>query len=379
VFIPLRLLMASSSQNSARSPSISPSGTQEPESSYFTTDWQRFALDPETKFDIVGRFRELEDVKWARKQFRKRHLMPLLKPVYHLYHPRFVRLFYRNLKFDTDQPGVLFSEIEGEEFQVTVEDVAEALGCPHENFSTHYTEAPAYDLHMIVQDMCDGAYENRKRNCTSKAKLPSRLWLVDTVLKRNVCPLGHKIQRSGPFLAALYAFHKKHWFSAPQLIWSQIYKCWETYVDKRIITEKSKLPFPYLITKLLVNKGFEIEERHFVSNKFQLYTEGDWNKSVSHMRPRVPAPVQDEEMPDAAAEMAQGEPSAPQGDRAPISQSEYELLQAQFDRVYQWQDSFAQRTEAAYQTMEATLQTMGSTLQEILSRLPPPPPAPPAP
>jgi hypothetical protein len=65
------------------------------------------------------------------------------------------------------------------------------------------------------------------------------------------------------------------------------------------------------------------------------------------MRPRVPAPAQDIEMEEAAAEMAQGEPSAPQGDRAPISQSEYELLQAQFERVYQWQDSFEQRTENA--------------------------------
>jgi hypothetical protein len=371
--------MASSSQNSARSPSISPSRTQEPEIPYLTAEWQRFPLDPETKFDIVGSFREIDDVKWARKQFKNRHLMPLLKPVYHFYYPRFVRLFYKNLNYDTAHPGVLFSEIEGEQFQVTVEDIAEALRCPHENFSpTRYTEAPDFDLHMIVRDMCDGVYENKRRNCTSKAKLPSRLWLVDTVLKRNVCPFGHKIQRSGPFLAALYAFHRKHWFSAPQLIWSQIYKCWEMYVDKRIITEQSKLPFPYLITKLLITKGFATEEGHIEANNFQLYTEGDWRRSVSHMRPRAPAPAQDEDMPDAADEMAQGEPSAPQGDRAPISQSEYELLQAQFERVFQWQESFQQRTEAAYQSMEATLQTMGSTLQEILSRLPPPP-APPAP
>jgi hypothetical protein len=184
--------------------------------------------------------------------------------------------------------------------------------------------------------------------------------------------LGHKIQRTGPFFAALYAFHKKHWFLAPQLIWSQIYKCWEDYVDRRIIKEKSRLPFPYLVTKLLINKGFEIEERYNVANAFQLYTEGDWNKSISHMRPRVPAPAQDVIMEEAAPEMAQGEPSTSQGDRSPISQSEYELLQAQFERTYQWQDSFEQRTGNALQSMEATL-------QEILSRLPPPPPAPPAP
>jgi hypothetical protein len=373
--------MASSSQASARAPTKSPSGARIPGPSFLSEDWQRFGLAPETKFDIVGKFREHEDVNWARRQFKLRHLMPLLQPVHHFYHPRSVRVFYQNLTFDSDQPGVLCSEIDGFELQVTIDDIAETLGCPHENFSsTRFTEPPEFDLHMIVQDMCDGAYENQRRNCTSKAKLPPRLWLVDTVLKRNVCPLGHKIQRSGRFLAALYAFHKKHWFSAPQLIWSQIFKCWEMYVDKRIFTDTSKLPFPYLVTKLLIRKGIDIQEERNGKNNFPLYTEGDWKKSVSHMRPRVPAIAQDEDMPDAADEMAQGEPSAPQGDRAPISQSEYELLQAQFDRVFQWQESFAQSTEAAHQSMEATLQTMGSTLQEILSRLPPPaPPAPPAP
>jgi hypothetical protein len=364
--------MASSSQASARAPSNSPSGTRIPGPSFLNENWQRFKLDTETKFDIVGKFREYEDVKWARKQFKNRHLMPLLQPVHHFYHPRSVRIFYQNLTFDADQPEILSSEVDGKELQITIEDIAEALGCPHENFSSsRFTEAPEFDLHMIVHDMCDGVYENRKRNCTSKAKLPSRLWLVDAVLKRNVCPLGHKIQRSGAFLAALYAFHRKHWFSAPQLIWSQMRKCWELFVDKRISNENSALPFPYLVTKLLISKGIDIHEERNVRNNFQLYTERDWHKSTSHMKPRVPAIAQDEDMPDAADEMAQGEPSAPQGDRAPISQSEYELLQAQFERVYQWQDSFAQRTEA-------TLQTMGSTLQEILSRLPPPP-APPAP
>jgi hypothetical protein len=119
----------------------------------------------------------------------------------------------------------------------------------------------------------------------------------------------HKIQRTGPFLAALYAFHKKHWFSAPQLIWGQMYKCWEDYVDKRLIKEKSKLSFPYLITKLVINKGVEMEARHYVANAFQVFTVKEWRRSISHMRPRVLAPAQDVEMEEAVAEMAEGEPS----------------------------------------------------------------------
>jgi hypothetical protein len=87
----------------------------------------------------------------------KATLMPLLQPVYHLYHPRFVRLFYQNLIFDEDQPEVLSSTIDGIEFQITVGDIEEALGCPHASPSPRYTEPPEFDVHMIVQDMCDGA------------------------------------------------------------------------------------------------------------------------------------------------------------------------------------------------------------------------------
>jgi hypothetical protein len=79
----------------------------------------------------VGAFREDEDVKWARKQFRRRQLMPLLQPTHDVIHHRFVRLFYQNMTFDSDKPAVLSSTISGIEFEVTIENIADALGCPH--------------------------------------------------------------------------------------------------------------------------------------------------------------------------------------------------------------------------------------------------------
>jgi hypothetical protein len=114
------------------------------------------------------------------------------------------------MTFDPDQPRVLSSTIDDIQFQITIEDIAEVLGCPHECPSPRFTEPPSeFDAHMIVQDMCEGKYADKKKNRTSKAKLPSKLWLVDTVLKKNVCPFEHKIQRTGAFLAALYTFYKE--------------------------------------------------------------------------------------------------------------------------------------------------------------------------
>jgi hypothetical protein len=355
---PTKIFMANTRLSSSRAP-----GEDSP---FINFHWQHFELNPETKFDIVGAFREIKDVKWARKQFKKRKLMPLLQPVYHVYHPRFVRLFYQNMTFDPDQPGVLSSTIDDVEFQVTIEDIAEVLGCPHECPSPRFTEPPSeFDVHMIVQDMCEGEYADKKKNCTSKAKLPSKLWLVDTVLKKNVCPLGHKTQRTGEFLATLYAFYKKHWFSAPQLIWSQMHKCWDEYVDKRLLGENKTLPFPFLVTKLVVSKGFEIEDTDNIATTFPEFGLAQWNRSTSHMKRRAPAPVQDVEMEDTAAEMAEGEPSVRLEDRVPLSHTEYELLQEELQKIHQRQAEFGD-----------TLQSFGATLQEILSRLPPAPPAP---
>jgi hypothetical protein len=44
----------------------------------------------------------------------------------------------------------------------------------------------------MVDDMCGGQYTNEHCNCTSKSLLTPYLWFVDTVLQKNVCPLGHK-------------------------------------------------------------------------------------------------------------------------------------------------------------------------------------------
>jgi hypothetical protein len=51
----------------------------------------------------------------------------------------------------------------------------------------------------IIEDMCAGQYADEKRNAGSWSKLPQQLLLVDYVLYRNVCPLGHKLQKHDNF------------------------------------------------------------------------------------------------------------------------------------------------------------------------------------
>jgi hypothetical protein len=106
--------------------------------------------------------------------------------------------------------------------------------------------------------MCAGQYADNKNNVGSQSKLPPQLWLVESILYRNVCPLGHKTQRHAPFIQALYAFYKGHWYSIPSIIWDQINKFWEGVIWKKTTTANSwGLPFLFLLTHIMKKKGIK--------------------------------------------------------------------------------------------------------------------------
>jgi hypothetical protein len=113
---------------------------------------------------------------------------------------------------------------------VTITNIAAALKCHDEPSEA---DEPWIVCHFlltiedIVSDMCEGQYANNHQNAASKAKIPPKLWFVDVVLQKNVCPLGHKAQRRDLFINALYSFYKGFWCSIPEILCRQIYKFWE--------------------------------------------------------------------------------------------------------------------------------------------------------
>ena len=81
---------------------------------------------------------------------------------------------------------------------MTIADVAAALKCGHEppDLDIPWIDCPSMlTIKDIISDMCEGQYADNHRNAASKAKIPSKLWFVDVMLYRNMCPLGHKTQR----------------------------------------------------------------------------------------------------------------------------------------------------------------------------------------
>ena len=184
----------------------------------------------ETTFAIKEDFSKNDATSWAVQELKRRGLKQLLKLVTSTAYERLVLSFYENLTYDCNRPNVLSSSIDDRDVEVTVADIAAALKCyaePLEVDEPWIVYPSMLTIEDIVLDMCEEQYANSQRNATSKAKIPLKLWFIDVVLYRNVCPLGHKTQRRDMFLSALFSFHRDFWCSIPEIIWRQIYKFWE--------------------------------------------------------------------------------------------------------------------------------------------------------
>jgi hypothetical protein len=152
----------------------------------------------ETEFDINGDFKNFEATQWAVQEFKRRGLKKLFKPLTSATYTRLVIQFYSNLSRDCNKPGTLSSTVKGKQVDMTTLDIAAALHCndEHPPADAQLDDQPdAFYVSEIIEDMCADQYADEKRNAGSQSKLPQPLLLVDYVLYRNVCPLGHKSQR----------------------------------------------------------------------------------------------------------------------------------------------------------------------------------------
>jgi hypothetical protein len=267
----------------------------------------------EIEFDVNGDFKNFEATQWAIQEFKCRGLKKLFKPVTSTAYTRLVIQFYSNLSRDCNKPGTLSSIVKGKQVDVTTSDIAAALHCNDEQppADAQLEDQPdAFYVFVIIDDMCAGQYADEKWNAGSRSILPQPLLLVDYVLYRNVCPLGHKSQRRDQFLQALYAFHKGHWYSIPSIIWNQLQKFWDGVIARRASTTKSwGLPFPFLLTHILKKKGFKGTPEDGPVSEHPFFGRNQWNHSQSHMPKEVRVEILVEEGGEEAEHMEEDAPA----------------------------------------------------------------------
>lgn len=194
----------------------------------------------------------------------------------------------------------------GSVFRLPAPTFKQALDCKD---SCPLEEGPYQDLHgdlspeAIVNDMCKGHFGSDCQS-TCRAHLPPQMWLIDSIFHFNVCLSGHKDERWGHYLKALYKIEKGYWVSMLDLIWAEMDKLHKGLVVAE--TQKSEswaLPFPSLITKLFLDQGFLIDTDEIVVNEpVGMYGKSYWTASVQSMLrtrtnrqpapPPVPIPVE---------------------------------------------------------------------------------------
>jgi hypothetical protein len=83
-----------------------------------------------------------------------------------------------------------------------------------------------------------------------------------------------------------------------------MHKCWEDMIEKRLSSAAQRpLPFPYLITKLIVDSEIPIPERSLLDRNIPVLRLAQWTQSISHM-PQMGEPQVDDAH---AAETHEGE------------------------------------------------------------------------
>ena len=95
-----------------------------------------------------------------------------------------------------------------------------------------------------------------------RRQLPPSMLLIDHILRPNISPLQHIVQRRGAILEALYRILEGFWFSPAELIMTSLFQ-FEDKVHRKSLTraESTPLLFPRLLCQVLEHIRFLAEPR----------------------------------------------------------------------------------------------------------------------
>ncbi|RVW27318.1 hypothetical protein CK203_110315 [Vitis vinifera] len=134
--------------------------------------------------------------------------------------------------------------------------------------------------------------------CLLRKELPSRMLLVDVLLRSNIFPLQHSVQRRGPILDALYRIYMGFYFRPHHLIMAALLY-FEDKVHRKKLQQDDAIPllFSRLLCHILEHMGYptepHLEHRHHCQEHFTL---DQWTqlteKNSAELAPEKPHPGQ---------------------------------------------------------------------------------------
>ena len=188
------------------------------------------------------------------------HLEPFMVPR-QFYYPRVVIDFYHTMTSMREaNPTALHFSIDGRPGILQASDITPALHLP-----VVLTNAAGYRqwphpstremVRLLSMDAIGGSVLFRRH-------LPQRMLLIDHVLRSNMFPLQHTVQRRGAILEVMYRISEGYGLSSTELIMTSLFH-FKDRVHRRSLprAESLTLLFPRLLCQVLEHIGYLTEPR----------------------------------------------------------------------------------------------------------------------
>ena len=155
-------------------------------------------------------------------------------------------------------PIVIHFLIDGHEGTLQAADIAVAFHFPvvlanSADYRLWPHPLPREMVHILSREVTAGSILLWRQ-------LPQSILLINHILRSNIFPLQHNVQRRGAILEALYRISKGNWFSPAELFMTSLFH-FEDKVHRinLILAESTPLLFPRLLCQVLEHLGFPAE------------------------------------------------------------------------------------------------------------------------
>nr|CAN68922.1 hypothetical protein VITISV_044243 [Vitis vinifera] len=240
--------------------------------------------------------RLLPELEESYRLLQRYHIEPFMTPR-SFYYPRVVLDFYQTMTTrGVQDPIAIHFVIDGQHGILEARDIAASMHFPPipEDLGSfrHWSQ---YSEPDIVSALSGGRVTGRT---ILRRELSPRMLFIDLVLRTNLFPLQHVVQRRGVILDALYRISEGFYFGPHHLVMAAL-TYFEEKVHRKRLRRAGTIPllFPRLISQVLEDMGYpsqpHLERRHHCR---ELFTSESWTHFLDRSRmdqgiPRLLAPA----------------------------------------------------------------------------------------
>nr|CAN82693.1 hypothetical protein VITISV_044325 [Vitis vinifera] len=173
-----------------------------------------------SRMTLEGIIRHQPELKDSFHLLQRYHLEHLMTPR-DFFYPRVALDFYQSMTTHRIRdPTVIHFTIDGRHGILGARHIAEALHIPYELVSpTDYKEWAHFSQSDMVHILSRGTFT---RSFLLRKELPLGMFLLDVLLRSNIFPLQHMVQRRGAILEALFRISKGFYFGPHHLIMTSL-------------------------------------------------------------------------------------------------------------------------------------------------------------